>query len=84
MSGIRVALVELIWNTSQAKGTSISITEANVIAGAILARFMVRFSPESGYEALAEDAEYQEYEAYKAANRGRLQAHRALYPETED
>ena len=57
---------------------------ANIIADAILAKFSVSPLPES-------DPEREEYKAYKAANRGRLQAHavqritnRALDPETED
>ena len=84
MTEMRHALGKLIWDTSRADESSISYIGANIIADAILAKFNVQVLPEP-------DPEREEYEAYKAVNRGRLQAHavqriidRALDPEMED
>ena len=73
MSASKEEIAKLIWDTSRADESSISCTGANIIANAILATFNVTLLPEPNYRALAEDAEYREYQAYKAANRGRVQ-----------
>ena len=70
MTDIKSDLAELIWKTSQAEEGNISTTGANIIADAILVKFMVDVFPEPQSQSGFQLAEYQEYQAYKASNRG--------------
>ena len=60
-------LAELIWKTSQAGESNISTTGANIIADAILVKFMVDVFPEPHSQSWFQLTEYQEYQAYKAS-----------------